>query len=101
MVCACLPVCWPVVARLAKLRFTRIQESWHRVSIWLSGEKSSHFRTTNTYDLERATSVNTGDIPLMDDPRDLGNHSVDAFRPVELPTKSYVRVRSDSDGFGG
>ncbi|PQE06685.1 integral membrane protein [Rutstroemia sp. NJR-2017a BBW] len=101
MVCACLPVCWPVIARLAQLRFSRIQESWHRVSIWLSGEKSSHFRSTNTYDLERATSVNTGDIPLMDDPRDLGNPSVERFSPVELPTKSYVRVRSDSDGYGG
>jgi hypothetical protein len=101
MVCACLPVCWPVIARLAQLRFSSVQKKWHRVSSWLSGEKSTHFRTTDTYDLERTASVNTGDIPLMDDPRELENHSVERFNPVELPTKSYVRVRSDSNGVGG
>ncbi|KAM3080440.1 hypothetical protein ACMFMG_005395 [Clarireedia jacksonii] len=115
MVCACLPVCWPLIAHMAQLRFSSVQKRWNRVSSWLSGEKTSNYRNS-TIDLERTTSINTGDIPLMNDPRErnFANDSTNAVNPIELPTKNHVSstsngvelptknyVRSTSNGVGG
>lgn len=77
MVCACLPVCWPLVVRVAKLRPASIQKQWRRLSGWSSMEKSSKIRNT-TSSLERNTSTD-GDGLLMDD---LGNGRFEASGAV-------------------
>lgn len=34
IVCACLPVCWPLVVRVSKMRPASFQRRWQKVKVW-------------------------------------------------------------------
>jgi len=66
MVCACLPVFWPLVVRITKLRIDLVHKQWYKFSGWSLIEKDSR-RRSNISDLERNASSNTAGSLLMDD----------------------------------
>jgi len=78
MVCACLPVCWPLVTLITKDCPALAQKQWHRLSGWtLIGNGSK--RKSHTSDIEREITSNPGNSLFMDD---LSHRRVKSQEPV-------------------
>jgi hypothetical protein len=78
MVCACLPVCWPLITRITKNCTTLALKQWHRLSGWtLIGNGSK--RECHASDIEREITPNPGNSLYMDD---LGHRRVNSQESV-------------------
>ena len=66
MVCACLPVCWPLFTRIATVYPSLVRKQWHRLSGWTLIERGSKSRS-NSSDLGRNTTFSRGARLRMDD----------------------------------
>jgi len=66
MVCACLPVCWPLVTLIKKECPALAQKQWHRLSGWiLIGNDRK--RKSHTSEIGKEIICNSGNSLFMDD----------------------------------
>jgi hypothetical protein len=78
MVCACLPVCWPLIILITKRGAVLAQKQWHRISGWtLIGNGNK--KKTRTSNIEGESTSNPGDSLFMDD---LSHRRVTSREPV-------------------
>ncbi|KAI1412527.1 hypothetical protein F5Y13DRAFT_199776 [Hypoxylon sp. FL1857] len=107
IVCACLPICWPLFVRLIRFgsrtwpAVSSIRKRWYSFSGWSSMDRGSVPRSS-TLELRRNADLSGGDYELPRYNSDAGRHAVppeESYEASEIcrepPESSYMSGAED------